>query len=351
LERAILPLIYDRHTKERDTFYSYARLPSKAPYYDYNDAVKDTTNFMNRVSKFEAKKPMIIICDNGSSEQDIMAIKKVKIYGAKVIVIDHHPLSKEIDKITDAHVNPHHVGSTYDLSAGMLCAEIAKQLNNNVKEIEFVAALAGIGDKVESKELDQYLVMAKKLGYSLENMIEIAECLDYETFILGFMEGRDIVDDMLGKDKKKQEKLIKLIKPKVSKLRKEQLETNIKYGIVEENKNKIIIAKLDINKVKQQGSYPPAGKTTGILQEYLVKKHIDKKIISMGIGKDQINFRASKNTDDFDVNELIKILKNKLPYAQINGGGHKRAGSISFIEAAKKEVLDIVKEYIDKVKK
>ncbi|MBT7927572.1 hypothetical protein HN695_04500, partial [Candidatus Woesearchaeota archaeon] len=91
LERAILPLIHARQTKERDVFYHYSRLPSKAPYYDYADATKDVTNFMNRVTKFEAKPPMIIICDNGSSEQDIKAIKKVKIYGAKVIVIDHHP--------------------------------------------------------------------------------------------------------------------------------------------------------------------------------------------------------------------------------------------------------------------
>ncbi|MBT4823780.1 hypothetical protein HON88_01125, partial [Candidatus Woesearchaeota archaeon] len=46
----------------------------------------------------------------------------------------------------------------------------------------------------------------------------------------------------------------------------------------------------------------------------------------------------------------IKILKNKLPYAQIDGGGHRVAGSINFVEAAKEEVISIVEEYINKIK-
>jgi len=157
LERAILPLIYDRHTRERDQFYHYARLPSKTPYYDYADATKDVCNFMNRVTKFESKEPMIIICDTGSSEQDILAIKKAKIYGAKIIVIDHHPACKETESLVEAFVNPHLVGSTYDFSAGMVCAEIGNMLNPKVHGMEFIAAVAGIGDKVTSKEIDAYL--------------------------------------------------------------------------------------------------------------------------------------------------------------------------------------------------
>ena len=352
LEKAILPLIYARHTKERDSFYSYSRFPSKAPYYDYADATKDVTNFMNRVTKFDAKPPMIIICDNGSSEQDIIAIKKVKVYGAKVIVIDHHPMCEEIDKITEAHINPHQVGSTYDISAGMLCVEVASQLNPKINNMEFIAALAGIADKVESKELNQYITLAKKLDYDIEFIKDTAECLDYEAFVLGFTESKDLINDILGADKNKQKKIINLIKPKVSLLRKQQLETNKKYAIIQkENKNKIIIASIDINKVKRAGSFPPAGKTIGILQDYLIKKYPEKKVITLGINKDQINFRASKNTEDFDVNELLNMLKNKLPYAQIDGGGHKRAGSIGFIEAAKEEIMKIAEDYVSGIKK
>ncbi|MBT4824230.1 hypothetical protein HOL83_03680 [Candidatus Woesearchaeota archaeon] len=357
LERAILPLIHARQTKERDVFYHYSRLPSKAPYYDYADATKDVTNFMNRVTKFEAKPPMIIICDNGSSEQDIKAIKKVKIYGAKVIVIDHHPLCAEIDKITDAHVNPHQVGSVYDISAGMLCAEIARKINSSsegVNNMELIAAVAGIGDKVKSKELDAYIESCKKSGKEFEFLQDVAKCLDYEGSVLGFMEGRDIVNDLLGANEEKQKKLLALIKPKLKNVRKQQLETNKKYMVIEElEKNRsIIVCRLEINKVRSFGSYPAAGATVGITQDYLVEKYKlkNKKVISLGINKDQINFRCSREIKEFDVNEIIKILKNKLPYAQIDGGGHRVAGSINFVEAAKEEVISIVEEYINKIK-
>ena len=45
------------------------------------------------------------------------------------------------------------------------------------------------------------------------------------------------------------------------------------------------------------------------------------------------------------------MLKNKLPYAQIDGGGHKRAGSIGFIEAAKEEIMKIAEDYVSGIKK
>ncbi|MFH1439745.1 MAG: DHH family phosphoesterase [Candidatus Woesearchaeota archaeon] len=349
IERAILPLIYDRHTKERDTFYSYARMPSKAPYYDYTDATKDLTNFMNRMNKFEAKAPMIIICDNGSSEQDIMAIKKVRIYGAKVIVIDHHPLCDEIDNITDAHINPHQIKSVYDLSAGMLCAEIAKQINPEIDQMEFFAAVAGFADKVKSKEFEQYVELCKKKGGSQELIKDTAECLDFETFVLGFIESRDLINDILGGDHNKQKKLINLIKPKANELKKQQLETNKKYMKIEEKDN-IIICKLPIDQVRSMGSFPPSGKTTGIIHDYIKEKYKNKFVISLGISNGQINFRCSNEIKNFDVNEIIALLKKKMPYAQIDGGGHRVAGSISFIEAAKEEVLDFVDEYIDSIK-
>lgn len=345
LERAILPLVYNRQAKERDVFYYYSRLPSKSPYYDYVDATKDLTNFMNNVNRFEIKPPLIIICDNGSSDQSIAAIKKVRIYGAKLIVFDHHPPSHEITKIVEAHVNPHFAGSTYDISAGMLCAEIAKQINPEIDQMEFFAAVAGVGDKVESREMEEYLKLCHK-NYSLEFIKDVAMCLDYEAYVLGYIESRDLVNDILGADPAKQKKLIEFIKPQIKELVKQQLETNKRYMQIEE-KEKLVVCKLDIENTKMF-TFPPSGKTTGITQDYLIEKY-KKPVISLGISNDQINIRCSRELKKFDVNEIMNLLKENLPYAQVNGGGHRTAGSISFVEAAKEEVFNIVEEYIEKL--
>lgn len=348
LERAVLPLVYQRHTRERDMFYYYSRLPTKSPYYDYTDATKDATTFLNNMNRFNIKAPLIILCDIGSSEQNIPAINKVDIYGAKVMVIDHHPNYKNIDKEVMVQINPHEAGSTYDFSAGMLCAEIAKQLNNEAESMEYLAAVAGTGDKVESKELEEYLSICKKNGYDLQHIKDVAECLDYESFVLGFMESRDIVNDVLGLTPDKQRRLIKLIKRIADEKREFQLMSNIKYAEIE-HLGEMVIARLNIEKAKNSNSYPLKGCAIGILQRYLEEKH-KKPVITIGISKEQLNFRCTRDIKGFDVNEIITLLKKEMPYAQIDGGGHRTAGSIGFIEAAQEDVLNFVERYLEKIK-
>ena len=122
MQRAILSKMYKVHRRESDLFYYFRRLPSKAPYYDYTDVTKDISNFLNDAERFERKKPLIIVIDNGSSNQDLLSLKKLKIYGAKVIVIDHHPNNPANDEFIDVHVNPFLVGGNSDSTAGMICS-------------------------------------------------------------------------------------------------------------------------------------------------------------------------------------------------------------------------------------
>ena len=79
LERAILPLIADTHRRERDVNFYYTRSPEKAPYYDYSDASKDVSIFLQNMTRFGYKTPLILIVDNGSSAQDLPGIKKAKM--------------------------------------------------------------------------------------------------------------------------------------------------------------------------------------------------------------------------------------------------------------------------------
>ena len=146
LERALLPLIAGKHRRERDAFYYYQRLPSLTPYYGYEDATKDIQTFLRNADQFEMKAPLILLLDFGSGHESLPAIQKVKIYGASVAVVDHHPPADHITHAVAVHINPHLVGSTYDYSAGMLCAEIAHLIAAENKELSdqhfyFIAAV------------------------------------------------------------------------------------------------------------------------------------------------------------------------------------------------------------------
>ena len=57
-----------------------------------------------------------------------------------------------------------------------------------------------------------------------------------------------------------------------------------------------------------------------------------------------------RSTDgaNFSVSELIIFLREKVPGAFVEGGGHKNAGSIKFVPSKQQEVLKYVKEFIKK---
>ena len=84
---------------------------------------------------FQTRCLLIIIADNGSSPEDLIAIKQGKVHGSDFIVIDHHYFDEDvISKEVLTHINPFLVGEDGShFSAGMLCSEFARFINPNVK--------------------------------------------------------------------------------------------------------------------------------------------------------------------------------------------------------------------------
>ncbi|PIN79053.1 hypothetical protein COV16_05135 [Candidatus Woesearchaeota archaeon CG10_big_fil_rev_8_21_14_0_10_34_8] len=341
LERAIMPMLSDKHTRERDLFYYYTRLPLLAPSYTYGDATKD----LQRAGKFGKKMPLIIILDTGSGADSLAGIEKVRIYGASVIVVDHHPADKGMNKYLDAHVNPYHAGSTYDFCAGMLCAEIAYIIDKK-QDFSFIASVAAVADKVASKESEKYISLAQKNGSPLKLINRTAAAVDFEAYATGPTSGGEMIDDLLGADAKKQYKLLTIIEEQIKPMLEAQLQSCLKYAVAESKKNFDFVI-INIQNVKHRNSFPARGKSCGIVLDHLMQK--GKKAIVIGVGNDSINFRCSTVIEKFDVNEIIAKCKKKFPYAQVCGGGHRVAGTMNFIPASYDEIFEFVKDYVDKL--
>jgi RecJ-like exonuclease len=349
LERALLPLISAKHRRERDAFYYYQRLPSLTPYYGYEDATKDIQTFLRNADQFEMKAPLILLLDFGSGAESLPAIQKVKIYGAHVAVVDHHPPDDHITQATAVHINPHLIGSTYDYSAGMLSAEIGHLIAHDNKELPdqhfyFIAAVSGTADKVASDEYKKYMAMASHHGFTKELVLKVAQALDYEAHVLGPTSGRELVQDLLGKDEKRQHKLLALIDKQLEKLFAAQLITCLHYAEIDEKKH-FLFVKIPIETLTGRNSYPPRGRSVGLVQQHFVDK--GKKALVVGIGQTSFNFRCNGEIKDFDVNGFIALCRKKLPHAQVSGGGHRVAGSITFLSAAYKEMLHELEEYVN----
>ena len=349
LERAILPLIEENNS--RDLWRLYKRLPSKAPFYEIADVTKDLAMALEDMERYGLKEPLVIIVDNGSTHEDVLAIKKLKIYGAKIVVIDHHYPGKvenersEVDNYVDVHVNPYLVGGDSNLCAGMLGCEVSRFLYKEPFNIKYLAALSGTSDRCKGKEFEQYLEIAKEKGYSQEYLREVAECVDFEAHYIRFMESRGLVNDMLGQDRSKQEKLVKLLIADINERKEKQLVVAKHYARSQRH-NDVIIVELDATEVTNRGDYPAVGKTVGMIHDSFLSEN--PKVITLGYGEDFITLRASDSVK-INVNDIVEKLQTERPHTFSEGGGHEHAGTVKFIPAAGDEVKEFVISEIKKM--
>ncbi len=350
LERAILPLIEKQHMSEKAPWEFFMRAPSMSPYYEIDDSIRDTAFSLRNVAKFSNKIPLIIIVDNGSSEGNLMAIKLGKIHGEKFIVVDHHHYDNDvISSEVIEHINPFLVGeSGAKISAGILCAELARFINPEVKNIEQIPALAALADRVDLENpttVENYLEIAKKEGYSKNLLGDISLVIEYVSSKLRFMEAREYIEVLFGEPRDKQKVLIDLLAPYI----KELDERGLKIGKANAKLEKINDIILQLVYIEETypgfGFFPKPGRSIGLLHDNLQSEKRLEKVISIGIMETAMTFRAT-NKSNFSIHELIKFLNEKFPEAFVEGGGHKNAGSIKFLPNKKEKILALVKEFI-----
>ena len=373
MEKAIVPLIQKENPSNDAEYYYFKRSPSKAPFYELEDVVKDLSFALEDQERHGQKLPLIVLLDNGSTEEDIVALMQAKIYDIEVVVIDHHSpgelITKDerdgqiygatvaVDEYVDCHVNPYLVGGDSQLTAGALATEVAHIINPDVEDlIKHLPAVAALGDRAESGEVYQYLKLAAQKGFTQEHLAKIAECVDFEAYFLKFMNGRGIMDTILAVDNiDKHKKMIDALDKEYQKRIDTQLKAalpNVKRTQLE---NGIYFNLLDVEKFAHKFTFPAPGKTCGFVHDSIIKElGEDKPIVTLGHGPDFGVFRATDAVNEqygFNVNEIVSEMIEKVPQAGIDGGGHECAGSIKYIEGLGEEVLYKIVEEIQSLSK
>ncbi|MDR0767397.1 MAG: DHH family phosphoesterase [Methanosarcinales archaeon] len=338
IEKAILPLI--REVGGPDAEYrAYRRSPSKAPFYELMDVVKDVSYAVEDEIRFGQPMPLIVMVDNGSTEEDVPAYKHTQVYGMDIVVIDHHHPDAVADDYLIAHVNPYKVGGDFGLTAGMLCVETARMIRPEISdEIVHLAAIAGVGDRSDSPECAQYLEMVSD-RYPLEHLKKIALSLDYEQYWLKFGSGVGIIDDILDlRDHDTHLRLISMLTEQAAGMISEQLEVCLPNVKMTELESGAILNTIDVEKFAHKFTFPPPGKTSGEIHDIMCnQKYPDKPVITLGLGPDFAVIRSKKVL--MNIPQIVRELREELIGTGINGGGHLVVGSIKFVEGAADVVI------------
>ena len=364
IRRAILDgrSILVRHHADAE-WHFFKRSPSKAPFYELEDVVKDLSYALEDMERHGQKLPLLVLLDNGSTEEDVAALRHSKVYGIESVVVDHHyPGEVEngralIDNYVDIHVNPYLVGGDSQLTAGALAVELAGMINPDVRDkIRHFPGIAAVGDHAECMEVDQYLKIAEEEGYTRDDLDKVATCVDFEAYFLRFMNGRGVMNTILGlEDKQRQEELLDVLITESDKRVETQLKAALPNVETEYFDNGIQFNRLDVEKYAHKFTYPAPGKTTGYVHDKLVQeKGEDKPIMTLANGPDFAVLRATeviKNEFEFNLNDVITKIQEEIPQAGADGGGHEVAGSLKFVEGLEEEVLALFTQEVKNLKR
>ena len=231
IEQAVVSLIRESGGDYDADYFLFKRSPSKAPFYEIEDVTRDLDIATKDLARYGQKMPLVLLTDNGSTEEDEPAMKLAQVYGLDLVVVDHHHPDALIDQFLEAHVNPYHVGGDFGITAGMLGIEIARLINPDVTDaIKHLPAVAAVGDRSEAPERQRYLALVND-RYTEDQCKEMALALDYEQFWLRFNDGREIVKDILnlGADHERHEQFVNLLVDGANTMIADQMEASMPH--------------------------------------------------------------------------------------------------------------------------
>ncbi len=342
LQHALERFIADTHADPDAPRHLLKRLPSKAPFYEMEDVTRDLNFALEDRKRHGQKLPLLLMLDNGSTEEDTPAYRNLAHYDIPVVVVDHHhPDPGAVEGLVEKHVNPYLHDEDYAVTTGMLCVELARMIAPDITEdVRHVPAVAGLADRSEGEGMADYLELAREAGYDEDRLQDIGEALDYATFWLRYDDGRELIYDILDvncDDPDRHADLVDLLAERAQQDIDTQLGVameHVTHGTLE---NGAHLYRVDVEEHARRFTYPAPGKTTGKVHDRKVAETGDP-VITIGFGPDFAVLRSDGVR--LDIPEMVAELKDEIEGGGVSGGGHLVVGSIKFVEGMREEVIE-----------
>ena len=342
LQLALERFVRDVHEDPDAARHLFKRLPSKAPYYEMEDVTRDLTYALEGRSRHGRKLPMLLMLDNGSTEEDVPAYQNLAHYDIPIAVVDHHhPDPEAVAPLLDAHVNPYLHGEDYRITTGMMCVELARLVDPSItNELRHVPAVAGLSDRSRAEAMGAYEDLAADAGYDREDLLDVGEALDYAAHWLRYAEGKTLVNDALNvgcDDDARHEELVTFLAERSERDVERQLEAVDEHVEHERLASGAHLYRIDVDEYAHRFTYPAPGKTTGELHDAKVEATGDP-VITIGYGPDFAVLRSDGVR--LDIPTMVTELDEELPEAGVSGGGHLVVGPIKFAKGRREAVID-----------
>ena len=346
VQLALENFISEVHDDDDAPRHLFKRLPSKAPFYEMEDVTRDLNFALEGRARHGQRLPLLLMLDNGSTEEDVPAYENLAHYDVPIAVVDHHhPDPEAVEPLLDAHVNPYLYDEDYRITTGMMCVELARMIDPSITEdLEHVPAVAGLSDRSKAEVMDEFVALAEDRGYDRGKLLDIGEALDYAAHWLRYSDGQSIVNDVLNvgcDDAERHEELVEFLAERAERDVDRQLDAAESHVEHETLSSGAHLYTIDLDEWAHRFTYPAPGKTTGKLHDRKVQER-QEPVITIGYGPDFAVLRSDGVR--LDIPQMVAELNEEVVGGGVSGGGHLVVGSIKFVKGMRSEVIDSLVE-------
>ncbi|SDR35890.1 DHH family phosphoesterase [Natronobacterium texcoconense] len=344
IERAVLPLIREKHTREDAEYHYFERRPLDDRVYDMDAATDDVTSMLEARDRHGEQLPLVVLVDVGSTVESVDGYDLLSLYDANAIVIDDSRADEEITDAVEVTVAPSLAGADVsDVTSTALAANVAAHVNDDVRsEIEHLPAISYWEDTPED-----YLELATDAGYDETAISERREAVALEAYYQSYKDKRELVADLLFGDNESPEARDGDLAAHVSEQFRAKLDTELetaRENVETEEVDGITVAVLDTAAFTHRYNFPT---TTLLLDELHRRQHDEGPFVTLGVGDDELHVRT---TESLNVRDLGNEIADAAPDAGVRVVGGQD-GHVEFLpgerEAVREAALDALDETLN----
>ncbi|ELY47270.1 DHH family phosphoesterase [Natronorubrum sulfidifaciens] len=324
IERAVLPLIREKHTREDAEYHYFERRPLDGRVYDMDAATNDVTSMLEARDRHGEQLPLIVLVDAGSTVESIDGYELLSLYDAETVVIDDSRADDEITDAVSVTVTPSLAGvDVSNLTSTALAANIAAHINDDVRaDLEHLPAVSYWEDTPEA-----YTALATEAGYDETAVSERREAVALQAYYQSYKDKRELIIDLLFGDGEATTPRDGNLAAHVSEQFRAKLETELetaRENLETEAVDGVTVAVLDTDAFVHRYNFPT---TTLLLDALHRSQRDDGPFVTLGLGDDELHVRA---TESVNVRELGETIADAAPNAGVGVVGGQD-GHIEFL--------------------
>ncbi len=315
LERAVLPLIREKHTRDDAEYHYFERRPLEGSVYDMDAATDDVTSMLEARDRHGEQLPLVVLVDAGSTVESGDGYDLLGIYGAESVVIDDNRGDAEIGEKVAVAVNPTLSGAEGATSTA-LAANVAAHVNAEVRaDLRHLPAVSYWEAVPEG-----YLEAATEAGYDETALSERREAVSLEAYYQSYKDKRELITDLLFGEESD-------LAAHVSEQFRDKLEAELetaRENLELEEVDGVTVAVLDTEAFTHRFDFP----STELLLDALHRRERgDDPFVTLGVDEDELRVRG---TQPVDVRDLGDAIAEAVPGAGVGVvGGHD--GVVEFL--------------------